>query len=134
MVEGWMAPAAYAALLLYDKTDRDAKNELLVAQLFAIIFRNRFRAHFGDTVYEYENGSWNLISSLSYDALDYISSALRTAEGIFLTMHVEGLPARTFQAVSSKIAFILGTKDKVDIDGCLLDRSANAKDWATESA
>ena len=129
-----MVPAANANRLLQDKTDRGAKNWLLVAQLFAIISRNRLRAHFGEAVYEYENGSWNPISPSSYGALDYIPPALRAAEGIFLTTHGEGLPARTFQAASSKIALILGTTDKVDIDGYLLDRSANAKDWATESA
>ena len=49
-------------------------------------------------------------------------------------MRAEGLPARTFPAVSSNIALILGTMPKVDIDGCLLGSSENAKDWATESA
>ena len=102
LVEGWVAPAVYDALLLYDETDRGSKNELLAAQLFAIIFRNRYLAHFGDTVYEYENGSWNLISTLSYGALDYISPALRTSDVIPPTMRAEAFRRAHFQLFRRK--------------------------------
>ena len=54
--------------------------------------------------------------------------------GVFLTIPVEGLPGRAFRAASPKIAFILGAKDKVDIEGRLLYKSANASDWATGPA
>ena len=54
----WKEPAAFAALLRYDTTSRDAKNELLARKLFAALFGGSYRAHYGDSAYSYDRGSW----------------------------------------------------------------------------
>ena len=56
--EDWKEPAGLAALLLYDMTSRDAKNELLKRKLFAALFGGSYRAHYGDSAYSYDRGSW----------------------------------------------------------------------------
>ena len=134
MSEDWQEPAALAALLLYDMTSRDAKNELLTCKLFAVLFGDSYRAHYGDASYAYDHGSWNKISALSYGAIDFASRALRAAESLFLIMHADGPPSRTFRRVAERVRLILDGKSQVDILGYLHVGSGGAADWAVESS
>ena len=88
----WQEPDALAALLLYDMTSRDAKNELLKRKLFAVLFGDAYRARYGDSAYSYDHGSWGKISALSYEALDFESRAPMASESLFLVTHADGPP------------------------------------------
>ena len=129
----WKGAAAFAALLLYDMTSRDAKNELLTCKLFAGLFGDSYRAHYGDSAYSYDHGACGKISALSYEALDFASRALRAAESLFLIMPSDGPPNRAFRSVAERVHFILDGKDRVDIIRYLHFGSGGASDWAVES-
>ena len=130
--EEWQEPAAFTALLLYDMTSRDAKNDLLTCKLFAVLFGDAYRAHYGDSAYSYDRGSWSKISALSYEALDFASRAIRAAGSLFLIMHSDGPPSRTFRSVAERVRFVLDGKSQVDILGYLHVGSGGVADWAVE--
>ena len=73
---------AQIALLLYDKTHNEAKNELLVRKLFAAISNDKYRAHFQENGYAYGHGSWSRITSMPYVDLEFATTSPRATEGM----------------------------------------------------
>ena len=113
-------------------TSRDAKNELLTWKLFAALFGDAYRSHYGDSAYSYDHGSWGKISALSYEALDFASRALRASESLFLIMHSDGHPSRTSRSVAERVRFVLDGKSQVDILGYLHVGSGGVAAWTVE--
>ena len=134
--EDWRAPVADVAMLLFDKTSDEFKNELLVTRLFVLLFHRRYRAHFGDIVYEYRNGSWVRAHSISYPALDYITRNLRLAESAFGIMaRAEVVPARAFVTVAREVQRILDTRNQVMLcEELLKSRGAKSSTWPADAA
>ena len=74
---------ALTAILFFDKSISESRNELLVCKLFTMISRGEYRAHCESTDYLYSNGSWSSIHSIPYPALEYATSRIRAADGCF---------------------------------------------------
>ena len=98
---------AQVALLLYDKSYNESKNELLVCKLFAVLFRGEYRSHYDDT-YAYMRGSWNRVTALPYSALEFATNSIRAAEGVFRILHSEyPHPRRSISAIAERMRDIL---------------------------
>ena len=77
---------AQPALLLYDKTNNAAKNELLVCKLSSVVVSDKYRARSQENGYARDHGSWGRIPSLPYVDLEFATTSLRSTEGFFHTM------------------------------------------------
>ena len=73
-------------MLLSDETSDEFKNELRASRLFVLLFQSGRRAHSGDVVYEYRNGSRVRAHSISYSTLGNIARNLQLAECAFGVM------------------------------------------------
>ena len=62
---------AQAVILLFDKSNSEAENELLACKLFAVLPRGTCRSHFEDAAFVYSHGSWGRIRSPPYSALEF---------------------------------------------------------------
>ena len=75
--------AAQATMLLLDASSNDAKSELLLTKVFALLFGERYRSH-GGVLFQYSQGAWSpAAGSISAMDLEYILYALRRAQAYF---------------------------------------------------
>ena len=106
---------AHVALLLYDKSFNESKNELLVCKLFAVLFRGEYRSHYEDT-YAYMNGAWGRVTTLPYAALEFATNSIKAAEGVFRILHSEyPHPRRSITVVAGRIRDILENQSSSSI-------------------
>ena len=98
---------AQVALLLYDKSYSESKNELLACKLFSVLFRGEYRSRYDDT-YAYMRGAWGRSTTLPYAALEFATNSIRAAEGVFRILHIEyPHPRRSISVIVERMRDIL---------------------------
>ena len=111
------------ASLLFDMHASDSRNELVVCRVFATLFLGAYRARYGDAVYAYDRGPWSKTKSPTYESLDFATTSLRSDDGVFHAMHVDGPHGGNFRDVARRVFGILSIASMAEFLGRVDDRA-----------
>ena len=130
-----MISCAEIAMLPYDKTITDAKNELLVSKISTVLFIDKYRTHFHEYVYSYDHGAWSRTQSIPYVDLEFATISIRAAEGFFHTVHNRSpRPPCSVSDIAILLRTILSGKTVAELHAAHSGKIPGAYSWAQEAA